>query len=222
MNKSLSKIGTLTIQLAFRVIDLGDDTAVLGFQDGTLLLVDLTQGTLEEVGQVESGLEDVIRSPDDELFVLLTSAGSFVLTSREFDPLKEVSLHQSGFGEDEFVNVGWGKKETQFHGSAGKAASKAKPVQDPGGLTPFDDGRARLAWRDDGQFFAVSYITQGEQVSRKIRVFSRDGVLQATSEPCPGLEHCLAWKPTGALIASAERLPNKYQVPLLIVFHLFG
>ena len=26
----------------------------------------------------------------------------------------------------EFVNVGWGKKETQFHGSEGKEAAKQK------------------------------------------------------------------------------------------------
>ena len=38
--------------------------------------------------------------------------------------------------------------------------------------------------------------------------------MQATSEPLNALEHNLAWKPSGSLIASTERLPNKYQVSL--------
>ena len=33
---------------------------------------------------------------------------------------------QAEFGEGKFVNVGWGAKETQFHGSEGKAARAKK------------------------------------------------------------------------------------------------
>ncbi|KAH0628486.1 hypothetical protein JD844_009739 [Phrynosoma platyrhinos] len=48
--------------------------------------------------------------------------------------------------------------------------------------------------------------------SRKIRVWSRELVLQTTSEPVPGLEQALAWKPSGSLIASTQDKANKQDV----------
>ena len=47
---------------------------------------------------------------------------------------------------------------------------------------------------------------------RRIRVFDREGVLQATSEDIDGLEHSLCWKPSGSVIATTQRLPNKHIV----------
>ena len=46
--------------------------------------------------------------------------------TRDFDPITEVPIHPSEFGEAAFVTVGWGKKETQFHGSEGKQAAAKK------------------------------------------------------------------------------------------------
>ena len=46
--------------------------------------------------------------------------------TRDFDPISEVPMHPSQFGEAEFITVGWGKKETQFHGSEGKQAAVRK------------------------------------------------------------------------------------------------
>uniref|UniRef100_A0A8C2WX10 Elongator complex protein 1 n=1 Tax=Cyclopterus lumpus TaxID=8103 RepID=A0A8C2WX10_CYCLU len=48
--------------------------------------------------------------------------------------------------------------------------------------------------------------------ARKVRVWNREGVLQATSEPINGLEQALCWKPSGSLIASTQRHPNKHSV----------
>lgn len=60
-------------------------------------------------------------SPDQELLVLVTKDMNMVLMNM-FDPINEVNLFKEDFGEKEFITVGWGKKETQFHGSAGKHA----------------------------------------------------------------------------------------------------
>ena len=46
--------------------------------------------------------------------------------TRDFEPLSEVELDQEAFGDGQFVNIGWGAKETQFHGSEGKAAREKK------------------------------------------------------------------------------------------------
>ena len=51
---------------------------------------------------------------------------AIVLMTRDFDPITEVPMHPSEFGEAEFMTVGWGKKETQFHGSEGKQAATRK------------------------------------------------------------------------------------------------
>jgi elongator complex protein 1 len=55
------------------------------------------------------------------------------------------------------VTVGWGKKETQFHGSLGKQAAQAKPTSQ-GSLSPNDDFSVRISWRGDGNYFCVSAV----------------------------------------------------------------
>jgi len=63
------------------------------------------------------------------------------------------------------VSVGWGRKETQFHGRAGKAAALANPTALPPGapaLSPDDDGLPRVSWRADGAFFVCSSIDEGD------------------------------------------------------------
>lgn len=88
--------------------------------------------------------------------------------------------------------MGWGKKETQFHGSEGKQAAQKKQ-QEVQPIAAGDDRRPRVTWRGDGQLFAVGAVCP-ETGARKVRVWSREGVLQATSEPVDGLEAALCWK----------------------------
>lgn len=85
-------------------------------------------------------------SPDQDLVVFVTRDQKLLLMTREFDPVTEVAMCPEEFGEgkDQLrsssslkllhfcipfyaaapVNVGWGQKETQFHGSLGKSAAK--------------------------------------------------------------------------------------------------
>uniref|UniRef100_A0A672PJQ9 IkappaB kinase complex-associated protein n=1 Tax=Sinocyclocheilus grahami TaxID=75366 RepID=A0A672PJQ9_SINGR len=109
-----------------------------------------------------------------------------------------------------FITVGWGKKETQFHGSEGKQAAQWKAaVLQP--ALPWDDRKPRITWRGDGQLFAVSAVCP-QTGARKVRIWNRECVLQATSEVVNGLEQLLCWKPSGSLIASTQRHPNKHSV----------
>lgn len=114
--------------------------------------------------------------------------------------------------------MGWGKKETQFHGSEGKQAAQRKiqvsvhlqtkrhqkllrislddvnmRSQEVQPAAAWDDRRPRVTWRGDGQLFAVSAVCP-QTGARKVRVWNREGVLQATSEPINGLEQALCWK----------------------------
>jgi len=182
----------------------------LAFKNGDVLTLETNSKQVQCVGCVESGLKAVQWSPDQEAVVMISGQDTVIVMTGTFDPVAEVDLHQSNFGEKQFITVGWGRKETQFHGSEGKAAARALP-QSIEQVSILDEGEPRISWRGDGSLFAVSTVTPKSN-SRQIRIFSRDAVLQYTSEHAAGLEEALCWRPSGNLIASSQRLPNKYVV----------
>uniref|UniRef100_A0A8C4E9K8 Elongator complex protein 1 n=1 Tax=Dicentrarchus labrax TaxID=13489 RepID=A0A8C4E9K8_DICLA len=184
------------------------ESACLATAGGDVVLFNLNTCQLECFGSVDSGLTSMSWSPDEELVVLTTGQETIIMMTKDFEPITEVGIHQDDFGEGKFITVGWGKKETQFHGSEGKQA-QTHMYQNPAAV--WDDRRPRVTWRGDGQLFAVSAICL-QTGARKVRVWNREGVLQATSEPINGLEQALCWKPSGSLIASTQRHPNKHSV----------
>ncbi len=192
-----------------RLLDFPDDASVLlafATSSGEQLWRARLSPTfsLEPAGEVSGGVLALERSPDEELLALVGGLGVLVLMTSELDPLAESSLFQEGFGRDSFVNVGWGSKRTQFHGSLGKKAAladeespdgKVLEKRDEDGLHPC------IAWRDDGELLAVSYVEPGQR--SRVRVFDRRGTLLTTSECLSGLEKCLCWRPSPSLIASS-------------------
>uniref|UniRef100_A0A672ZN49 Elongator complex protein 1 n=1 Tax=Sphaeramia orbicularis TaxID=375764 RepID=A0A672ZN49_9TELE len=186
------------------------ESACLATAGGDVILFNLNTCQLECVGSVDSGLTSMSWSPDEELVILTTGQETVIMMTKDFEPITEMGIHQDDFGEGKFITVGWGKKETQFHGSEGKQAAQRKAVEvQPAAV--WDDRRPRVTWRGDGQLFAVSAVCP-QTGARKVRVWNREGVLQATSEPINGLEQALCWKPSGSLIASTQRHPNKHSV----------
>nr|XP_015807305.2 elongator complex protein 1 isoform X2 [Nothobranchius furzeri] len=211
---SLTADGFLSEDGSGGVVGLQDlaelQSAYLATAGGDVVLFNLNTGQLECVGSVDSGLTSMSWSPDEELVILTTGQETFIMMTKDFEPITEVGIHQDDFGEGKFITVGWGKKETQFHGSEGKQAARRK-VQEAQPAVAWDDRRPRVTWRGDGQLFAISAICP-QTGGRKVRVWNREGVLQATSEPVNGLEQALCWKPSGSLIASSQRHPNKHSV----------
>ncbi len=130
-------------------------------------------------------------------------------------PLDSHFPYSHAFLSDSPINVGWGSKQTQFHGSLGKAAAQA---QRPSvvGSSPDDDQLPRISWRGDGTYFVVSSLsprpidtdedpTPSRLRHRTLRFYSHAGVLQSTSEATPGLEHVLSWRPSGNWIVGTRR-----------------
>ncbi|KAI0752776.1 IkappaB kinase complex IKAP component [Daedaleopsis nitida] len=178
---------------------------------GTISLDD-EQPSNEVVGSVDGGVMGAAWSPDDTLLVLVTGEDKLLLMTSTFDVLSEGPLHPAEFGEDAPINVGWGAKHTQFHGSLGKAAATSTTPATAVGASPDDDGHVRISWRGDGTYFTVSVLEGANETEtrphRKVRVYSRDGSLQSTAEPVPGLEHSLSWRPSGNLIVGTQRFGN--------------
>ena len=82
------------------------------------------------------------------------------------------------------------------------------------GCSPDDDELPRISWRGDGAFFVVSSLSSSPHDAldenttkrrRTIRTYAHTGVLQSTSEATPGLEHVVAWRPSGNWIVAAQR-----------------
>ncbi|XP_012374284.1 elongator complex protein 1 isoform X2 [Dasypus novemcinctus] len=185
---------------------LDQESVCVATASGDVVLCNLSTRQLECVGSVASGISVMSWSPDQELVLLATGQETLIMMTKDFEPIMEQQIHQDDFGESKFVTVGWGKKETQFHGSEGRQAL----FQHESAL-PWDDHRPQVTWRGDGQFFAVSAVCP-ETGSRKVRVWSREFALQSTSEPVAGLGPALAWKPSGSLIASTQDKPNQQDV----------
>ncbi|XP_031233305.1 elongator complex protein 1 [Mastomys coucha] len=188
---------------------LDQESVCVATASGDVIVCNLSTQQLECVGSVASGISVMSWSPDQELLLLATAQQTLIMMTRDFEVIKEQQIHQDDFGEGKFVTVGWGSKETQFHGSEGRPT--AFPVQLHESALPWDDHRPQITWRGDGQFFAVSVVCRQTE-ARKIRVWNREFALQSTSESVPGLGPSLAWKPSGSLIASTQDKPNQQDI----------
>lgn len=163
-----------------------------------------------EVAFFDNPILDMNWSPDQEIVVVVTEDLRCVVLNSVYDILADTNLTESGFGEEEFVNVGWGKKETQFHGSEGKHARNAIETGVP--ITELVDKRCQIRWRGDSAYFVVIF-SYGEQ--RLFKVFDKEGLLKFTSERCYGLDGPVAWRPSGLWIAVPQLLAgDKYCIAL--------
>ncbi|KAK4047856.1 putative elongator complex protein 1 [Microbotryomycetes sp. JL221] len=150
----------------------------------------------------------------------LAGSDNLVILTKDYDVLSEVPLHTREFGVDAPVNVGWGSKTSQFHGSVGKAAAQSAPIPavDRLVLDVDDDLRPRISWRGDSAFVAISLVedvsdpsSSQAQQCRRVRILSRVGELSSTSEPTEHLGHALAWQPSGSIIASSHKVVDENQ-----------
>ncbi|EDO15594.1 hypothetical protein Kpol_483p13 [Vanderwaltozyma polyspora DSM 70294] len=188
---------------------------------------------VEIVGSIETGLEAAAWSPDEETLAMFTTEKTIVLLSKMFEPISEYTLVDEDLKMSKHVNVGWGKKETQFRGKGVRAMERealaslkasglvGNELRDPtmpyavdsGIISDLDNREISISWRGDCEYFVVSSIETVSDPSedsnnlerRVLRVFTRDGALDSASEPVDYMENNLSWKPQGSLIASIQR-----------------
>jgi elongator complex protein 1 len=129
--------------------------------------------------------------------------------TKDFDIVVEQKLSTENSSESQFVNVGWGSFETQFKGSQGKNAVKEK-FDDKS--FDWDDKKARICWRSDGEYFVVHFIDLSTN-SRKFQVFNREGNLHSTIEKNVNiLDAPIAWKYSKSNIAASINRLNKHEI----------
>lgn len=157
------------------------DSFVVACSNGDVLLI---QDNIVEVAyRCENVFVNIICSPDFERIVLLTELGQVTLATECFEVLNKFSVYEVDLAENTLVNVGWGKKETQFHGSEGKDKRVVKEIIGDGDDA---DSSINVCWRSDSLLFAISYFNKVTNL-RSIKIFNRDGILQNISEPLPGI-----------------------------------
>lgn len=196
-----------------KVIDLHhfghSETSCLVLAGGDIVVVRSQplpgQDKIEIVGSVDAGITAASWSPDEELLAVATRADTLIFMTADFDSVANVSFNPEDAQLSKHVNVGWGKKETQFQGKRAKALRDPTMPEyvDEGTLSACDDGRVTISWRGDGAYVAVNTIESHHR--RMIRVFSREGVLDSVTEPVDGLEGALSWRPAGNLMAGVQR-----------------
>ncbi|KAI5122330.1 hypothetical protein M0805_002497 [Coniferiporia weirii] len=198
--------------ISFRFLSEAQSLALItsGGSIGLVSLDESQAGEYEVIGSIDEGIAAASWCPDESLVIVVTKDNKLLLMTSSFDVLVEQPLLPAHEGEAQQVNVGWGSKQTQFHGSLGKAAAQATPTSLTAvGSSPDDDMRVRVSWRGDGAFFVVSALETPKleegRIHRALRVYDRQGVLQNTAEPVAGLEHTLSWRPSGNLIAGTQR-----------------
>ncbi|VDP52366.1 unnamed protein product [Heligmosomoides polygyrus] len=104
-------------------------------------------------------------SPDQAVLVAVDE-DRIVFYGRDFGVIAEWKMTNQDAGKDALVTVGWGAAETQFQGSAGKAA-REKRVEVIRTALPTDTHKPYIKWRADSQFVAVSFF---EELSGERRV----------------------------------------------------
>ncbi|KAL1302746.1 hypothetical protein AAFC00_003098 [Neodothiora populina] len=167
---------------------------------------------IEIVGSVDAGINAAAWSPDEELLALNTRADTLIFMTRDFESIANNTLSPEDVKVSAHVSVGWGKKETQFHGKRAKAMRDPTVPEhiDEGLLSPSDGGETTISWRGDGTYVAVNSVTDDKR--RMIRVFTREGILDSVSEPVDGLEGALSWRPAGNLMATVQRLADRTDI----------
>uniref|UniRef100_A0A0A1XEG6 Elongator complex protein 1 n=1 Tax=Zeugodacus cucurbitae TaxID=28588 RepID=A0A0A1XEG6_ZEUCU len=184
----------------------------LATEAGEVLTVSPSSGALNECTFCDVGLENMSWSPDQEVVVFITKANSLVVMTCTYDVINEHMFKENCDPESQFVNVGWGKKETQFHGSEGKAAAKQKSDFKPPENVEALPQNIEITWRADSSYFVVSFVSI--EAGRMFKVFTKEGELTYISERSQGLQYPVAWRPSGNWIAIPQILPNKSTISL--------
>ncbi|CAJ0593837.1 unnamed protein product [Cylicocyclus nassatus] len=148
-------------------------------------------------------------SPDQTSLVAVE--GDYVVFyDRSFERFAQWEISSNEEGKDALVTVGWGAAETQFQGSAGKAAREKKVVLSKKALEN-DTRKPHIRWRADGAYVMVSFY-EAQSGERRIAVFSKEGELMSRLKNQESVEEAIAVRPSGNYIATTKVTPDDQRI----------
>ena len=189
--------------------DIEQDSVSLILLGGDIVIVSLgAENSVEIIGTIDQNVLAAQWSPDGDVVAIITEGSVSLLTST-FESISETPIVDTDIKASAAqISVGWGRSETQFRGKHAPRDPTLPESIDEGTLSPDDDGRVNISWRGDGLYFCISTVSLNRRI---IRVYSREGILESTSEPVNNHESVVSWKPTGAIICSVQKLPSARQ-----------
>ncbi|XP_050537396.1 elongator complex protein 1 [Daktulosphaira vitifoliae] len=185
------------------------DSFLVGCSNGDIILIQ--ENIVEIAFKCDLPPSQIICSPDYERSILVSEGGQINLVSECFEVLNDFNVKDIVLTEQHLVNVGWGKKETQFHGSEGKSKRNIKEIIGDDDNT---DKSLNVCWRCDSLFFAVGYFNELINL-RTIKIFNRDGILQFISESLSGIETVLSWKTSKDLMSFPQKYNGEYFISFM-------
>ncbi|KAK6035674.1 hypothetical protein COOONC_26819 [Cooperia oncophora] len=141
-------------------------------------------------------------SPDQTILAVV-EGNRIVFYDRCFEIRGEWQMSSSEAGKDSLVTIGWGAAETQFQGSAGKAA-REKVIEVSRNALPNDTHKSYIRWRADGLYVTVSFYEE-QSGERRVAIFNRDGELMARLKNTEPMEEVIAVRPSGNYIATTKQ-----------------
>ncbi|VDO05202.1 unnamed protein product [Rodentolepis nana] len=157
----------------------------------------------------EENIQDCVFSPDLSVGVILTENCNIFLISSEIEIVTQIDLSCLSNEKTKFVNVGWGKEETQFKGRKIKAPNvdEEEGTTEP---TSVNILPGEITWREDSKYFAVSWTdTNSPQAHRRLHIFDSNGTLNSVGSETSEVESGLCWRPRVQLIAASKRLSGR-------------
>ncbi|KAI6182734.1 Serine threonine protein kinase-related and IKI3 domain containing protein [Aphelenchoides bicaudatus] len=202
------------------LFDYLHDSSELCFicRSGHVFTYDLIEKSLSERGCIIDEVWGGSWSPDFQTLVIATK-NLLISISRDFDTIDEIDLFPKHAGREELQTLGWGSKQTQFQGQAGKAnREKLDLDRVPTKLHQWDnvDYNTLVCWRPDAQILVTSTIEEishealrdenGEHnvLGRRVRVWDRNLQLLSCCDVLAGIEPTLALRPGKSLILTSR------------------
>ena len=192
---------------------VASDQLLMVSDDGSIGYLTLSPYGFNPIGQIETGIscspngQLVWPSPDQEVVVLVSKEKLFLMSNYSCELLVESRIDQLVNSMPQ-VALGWGTKQTQFHGSEGKQAALSVGLvpTKPSYLHPLFDTKESIGicWRSDSKYFALSIVEKESNVScRAVYFFSKSGELLGKSEPDWSIvgSDLISWKPDSLLVA---------------------
>uniref|UniRef100_A0A5S6Q895 Elongator complex protein 1 n=1 Tax=Trichuris muris TaxID=70415 RepID=A0A5S6Q895_TRIMR len=164
------------------------------------------EAPLKEVVSVGLTLAAAAWSPDSALLAIVSACGQLRLYEKNHWTHIQVSAFPEDSGIEKHVDIGWGRKETQFRGSLGKLTirhgkSTENAEQHPISMAQESAG-TMICWDSLGECIAVSVFSP--TCGRRVHIWNSRLLHLRSLEHLPNIGLPISWRPNGGRIVCCQ------------------